>query len=245
MSSLHFLIGILIFTLMSGTVVGNSATGFDSIEEDLVGGLEDLLEELDSEGEGYAEVVVDDGIVLMKDVPRSTWFFEPIQLLADLDIVSGYKDAEGNLTGFYKPGNNVTYAEAIKIAIGSAGIDPFSCGEPSFASAKSHWAAAYVACAEQHHFGISETIDFDAPASRAEVLHYFLMAFDAVVAEGIPPFEDSKEHRLKNDIALAFSLKIITGDTHADGSSKGTFRPDEKINRAEMAKMAQRLMELL
>ena len=77
------------------------------------------------------------------------------------------------------------------------------------------------------------------------MLHYALKAFEVDAPEGNPPFNDSKSHKYKNDIAYAYALGIISGDINADGSEKGTFRPDDPINRAEVAKIAKLAIELL
>lgn len=226
----------------------------NSIEQDLGGdqtGLEGLLTELDAAGGENADAylsVTDSGgkSVTTWDVPKKAWFYPYVLALTELNIVSGYKNAQGNLTGSYGPGNNVTHAEALKISLGSAGVDPSSCdGSPAHPQAKAHWAKQYVVCAEQRFLGLDLRVALNAPASRADVLHYVLKSFGITAPNGNPPFADSASHQYKNDIAYAYALEIISGDKNADGTEKGTFRPNDPINRAEVAKIAKLAIELL
>lgn len=246
---------VFFFSLSAGNAIALIDTsGMQKSLKDLEGELDDtglggILEELDEatgeNADNYLTISGDGEAVTLWDVPKNAWFFPYVETLTDLGIVSGYKDAEGKPKGLYGSENPVTRAETMKIAIGAAGIDPASCGSPQHPKAASHWAAQYVACAEARNFGIGSETNLDAPIGRAEALHYFLMAFEVTVSDGNPPFEDSKNHRYKNDIAYAYALEIVSGDTNADGSEKGTFRPDENLNRAALAKIATLAIELL
>lgn len=250
---------ILPFILLFSLIAENTSHAFvdtssmekslDTLEEELDTGLGGILEELEeASGENaddYLTTDADGEAVTLWDVPKDAWFYSYVETLTDLGIVSGYKDADGKPKGLYGSENPVTRAETIKIAVGSAGIDPTSCGTPKHPKATTHWASAYVACAEARNFGITAGMDLDAPIGRAEALHYFLMAFGVNVPEGNPPFADSSNHPYKNDIAYAYALEIVSGDTNADESEKGTFRPDDNLNRAALAKIATLAIELL
>ncbi len=223
----------------------------ESIEKGLSDptGLNSLVEELEDAAQGaadaYLQVTISGEATTMWDVKKVDWFYPHVLALAELGIVSGYKGADGKPTGKYGPGDNVTREQALKIALNSAGVVTANCtGEP--ASTKvSDWAKPFAVCAASMNFGIKAGTDLKAPATRAEVLHYLVMAFQAEVPDGTPPFDDSKSHMYKNDIAFAYALGIVSGDKNADGSLKGTFRPDANVNRAEAAKIAKLSIELL
>ena len=247
---------VLLFSLSTNTGfafidTSSMEESLDSLEQKLSegGDLGSLLEELNEVAEenadAYLTMSADGEAVTLWDVPKDAWFYTYVETLTDLGIVSGYKDANGKPKGLYGSENPVTRAETMKIAIGAAGMDPASCGTAKHTKAAAHWAAAYVACAETHSFGITTETNLDAAITRAEALHYFLMAFGISVPEGTPPFTDSKDHAYKNDIAYAYALEIVSGDTNADGSEKGTFRPEENLNRAALAKIATLAIELL
>jgi hypothetical protein len=50
-----------------------------------------------------------------QDVPENEWYYQWIEAATQLGIVSGHADEEGNLTGFFGPGDSVTRAAAAKI----------------------------------------------------------------------------------------------------------------------------------
>lgn len=213
------------------------------------GGLSNLLEDLEEAAQGeaqnYLQVMISGKGVTIWDVPKDAWFYSPVLALMELDIVQGYKDAAGNLVGKYGPADPVTREQALKIALGSTGVDPASCQGSQAGGKVSEWAKPYAVCAASMNFGIKAGTDLTAPASRAEVLHYLLRAFGAEVPDGTAPFADSKGHMYEDDVAFAYALGIVSGDKNADGSLKGTFRPKENVNRAETAKMSKLAIELL
>jgi hypothetical protein len=212
-------------------------------------GLDSLVDELEQAAEGaadaYLQVTLDGDVTTMWDVKKTDWFYPHVLALAELGIVSGYKGGDGKPTGKYGPGDNVTREQALKIALNSAGVVTANCTGEAASSKVSDWAKAYAVCAASMNFGIKAGTDLKSPATRAEVLHYLLMAFRTEIPVGTPPFDDSKNHMYKNDIALGYALGIVSGDKNADGSLKGTFRPDANVNRAEAAKMAKLSIELL
>ena len=251
---------ILIFVLLF-SFSANSGIAFidtssmekslNSLEQGLSGDadlgsiLKELSEVSEKSADAYLTINREGHALTLWDVPKDAWFYTYVETLTTLGIVSGYKDANGKPKGLYGSEDPVTRAETMKIAIGSSGIDPVSCGTPQHPKAATHWAAQYIACAERRNFGITDAMNLDAPISRAEALHYFLMAFKITVPEGTPPFADSKDHLYKNDIAYAYALEIVSGDTNADESEKGTFRPEDPLNRAALAKIATLVIELL
>lgn len=248
-----FLLFSFFFQSTSHAFVDTSAMeeNLGTLEKELSGNtnLGGLLEELEAasgkNANAYLTMNVEGEAVALWDVPKDAWFYTYVETLTDLGIVSGYKDADGKPKGLYGSENPITRAETMKIAVGAAGIDPASCGSPKHPKAAAHWASQYIACAEGQNFGITAETNLDAPIGRAEAVHYFLMAFGVSVPGGTPPLTDSKDHQYKNDIAYAYALEIVSGDTNADGSEKGIFRPNENLNRAELAKIATLAIELL
>ena len=213
------------------------------------GGLSNLVENLKTaageEAKNYLQVTIDGSATTFWDVKLTDWFASHFRALTELGVMGGYKDAAGSLTGKMGPADNVTREQALKIALGSAGTKTASCQGTPASGKVSDWAKPFAVCAAQMNFGIKAGTDLTKPATRAEVLHYLQRAFATDVPEGTPPFGDSKKHLYKNDIAYAYALGIVSGDKNADGSAKGTFRPDANVNRAEAAKMAQLAIELL
>ena len=51
------------------------------------------------------------------DVPADAWYFDYVEAAVQLGIVTGYSDAQGNLTGMFGPGDQLNRAEFIKVVI--------------------------------------------------------------------------------------------------------------------------------
>lgn len=177
---------------------------------------------------------------IFRDVQETDWFNPYVSSLAEWGIVSGYKDANGRLTGEFKPANNVTVAEALKMAMESAKTDRSACGlaPVNHAQAQGHWAREYVSCAEQRNVRlIVQGIDLNKKATRAEILTIVHDVFGDRTIPIFSSFSDTAGHKYEQDIAYASLSGIVRGDTDASGAEKGTFRPDDSINRAETSKV--------
>lgn len=175
------------------------------------------------------------------DVGSTDWFHPYVASVSDWGIVSGYRNAQGELIGQFGPGNSVTIAEMLKMAFEAAQVDEEECGlvPPMLPQALGHWAAKYVSCGEARAMRIlgDANVDLNRPAKRAEVLSVLHDAFGDIVPPLFSNFKDTQGHPLEADIAYAYSQGIVSGDKDARGIELGTFRPNELINRAETAKI--------
>lgn len=197
-----------------------------SVEPD--DGIADLLAQLETED-----------TAAFKDVERSQWYYPFVASVVDWGIVSGYRGTDGSLTGAYGPGDSVTVAQMLKMAIKAAQVDEASCKPVAdHPQAKGHWAAVYVACAETLQMrAIRDNPDLDRPVKRAEVVSIIHDAFRVTVPPLYSNFRDTVNNRYEADIAYANITGLVTGDADAKGNPLGTFRPDGELNRAEGAKM--------
>ena len=176
------------------------------------------------------------GYTRFQDVPSDAWFSSSVQEAVDLGIVSGYKDAYGNLTGTFGPEDPVTFAQALKIALESAGFDV------NLGQGYGHWAAKYVSIAIGERFSLApnQNIDLDRFATRAEVASLIADAFRVSIS---PAFTSAFSDVIASD-RFAFEIAalkrdgVLRGDVAADGNPTGMFRPDAPINRAETVKIA-------
>ena len=183
---------------------------------------------------------------VFSDVPESSWFFSYIQSLLKDGIISGYKDANGNPTGAFKPGNPVTEGEILKMALLASG-KTVGNGIPHNTSAKNDWSAPYVQEAEALHLSVYiSSLDIHQAATRGQVIQTVLEAFGVTSATGENPFLDLPSiSTFAPAIETAYRLGIVSGDTDAQGNLVGTVRPDDGINRAEAAKIIVRAMQVL
>jgi len=193
------------------------------------------------------QVMVQGQLVVFSDVPENAWFAAYVRQSAEVGIVSGYKDTQGNLTGRYGPANNVTLAEALKIAVEGAGYDEAAYGSV-VESGVQHWSSTYVSVAKGEKFDVFHNRQFslDAPATRAQVASVFASAFHVDTERvNADAFSDVRaETEYAQPIGALQRDAVVSGDTDAQGNLTGMFRPHAFINRAEMAKMIVKAREI-
>ena len=69
---------------------------------------------------------------------------------------------------------------------------------------------------------------------------------DLPIASQAPTFSDVQvKHPHSNAIATATFYGLVTGDMDRDGNPTGAFRPDDPINRAEVAKIIALVKEVI
>lgn len=175
------------------------------------------------------------------DVSDADWFSPYVASVSQWGIVSGYRDSTGKPLGTFGPGNPVTIAELLKMTMEAAQVNEDVCGivPPLHTQALGHWASKYVSCGEGMNMRIlsDANVDLNRQAKRAEVLAAVHDAFGDHVPPIFSNFRDTANHPLESDIAFANAQGIVSGDKDALGIQTGTFRPNDPINRAEVAKI--------
>jgi len=187
------------------------------------------------------QVIINGQSVVFMDVSQSAWFSSYVRDAAQAGIVNGYMDAKGHFTGKFGPENNVTMAEALKIAEESAGYDAQAYGAV-VDSGVSHWASAYVSVAKAEHFDfLNSPYRLDRPATRGEVASMFTSAFRVTIPVS-PSGTTFKDVQLSTPYAVSVEALakdgVVSGDTDPKGLATGTYRPLALINRAEVVKIA-------
>lgn len=181
-------------------------------------------------------------LIPFKDTDDNEWYTNFVSKVKERGIISGYKDSAGNELGEFRPGNNITVAEILKISL-EASEQGESVNVPRLRAALNHWAKGYVSKAEELGLDIVEgEVDLNRPATRAEVVRLMLEALDIepdrVSRTDFSDVSGSHEHAAF--IQHAKELDIVSGD-----AGKTTFRPNEPVNRAEASKIANQLIEIL
>ncbi|MFH1444172.1 MAG: S-layer homology domain-containing protein [Candidatus Peregrinibacteria bacterium] len=190
---------------------------------------------------GYLSVSIDGQQVVFRDVPVVEWFAQYILSLVDAGVISGYRDAQGELTGEFKPGNSVTYAEIAKMAVEAAGLMPRVGSQPNNRSARGQWSSGYIAALEEKGVSVfaSSGLDVNTPAPRGAVLQIILETFGQTIVspQGGVYSDVSADTMFAGAVETATAEGIVSGD---DGRS--TFRPAAYVNRAETAKIVRNAM---
>ncbi|MDD5742839.1 MAG: S-layer homology domain-containing protein [Candidatus Peribacteraceae bacterium] len=216
-------------TVTSGTTGATQASGESAAEG---GALPEVR--------GNLAVVINGKTVVMRDVPVTQWYAPFVLALVQSGVINGYRDAAGNPTGEFKPGNSVTYAEIAKMAVEAAGLAPLN-KTPDTRSARGQWSAGYIAALEDVGVSVftSPSLNVNAPAPRGAVLQIILETY----GQTIPDARGGVYSDVATDIPHAGAIEsateagIVSGD---DGRS--TFRPNAPINRAETSKIVRNAM---
>lgn len=207
------------------------------------------LEELSRERTaGILTIVVDGVNVPLRDVPRQSWYAPYIRSIAEIGLVSGYRDLEGRPTGEFGPQNNVTIAEMAKVAVIAAGIDQTSCPQPQNLTASGTWAATFIGCSESKGWSLygDGLVDVNRKATRLEVVSTIMQAFGV---EGVQAQEDiftdvTPAMLFASYVARAKQDGVVSGYTDEAGNPTGLFGPDDPVTRAEFAKIVTVSLEV-
>jgi len=179
------------------------------------------------------------------DVTSTAWYFNVVNSMVAKKIISGYADANGIPLNRFGPSDPVTVGQIIKIALLTGGHElPIPTGIPRNKTA-TDWSAPYVALAERRQLALASE-NVSRIATRGEVIEALLQAMGVPVTTSQSSFTDlSSSNPHADAITTAARLGIVRGDTDAEGNETGTVRPDDKINRAEVAALVMRILDVL
>ena len=183
------------------------------------------------------EPVVSDYVCPFVDVPENEWYFPWVSGAHKMGLINGKDDTH------YKPDDNMTYAEAIKLA---ACMNQLSRGgEITLENGEEHWYDTYVAyclengiISEDYSAVINESID------RQTYAAIFSKALPASSLEAKNDIPDGSIPDVQNDnpnydaIYTLYRAGIINGS-----DSRGSFNPTNSIKRSEVAAILNRMMD--
>jgi hypothetical protein len=153
------------------------------------------------------------------DVPADAWFFEYVEKVYTKGIVGGYKDQNGNITGYYGPVDPVTVGQAAKMVAGANQQQESNI-------TGNHWAISWIELFPKTLERRPELrVSLDNPAGREIIAELIAEATNLNPVVGNIFTDTSNPHI--NAIAEAGFAK-----GYADGHFLGP------VNRAEMAKFA-------
>ncbi len=188
--------------------------------------------------------------VALRDVRIKEWFASYIRDLAELGLVSGYRDAEGMPTGAYGPADPVTLEQVAKVAVLASGVDATACPlSPRNVTSSGSWSASYVSCAERGEWAVfsDPTADLRRPATREEVVMTILQAFkrEFDIDTASLTFTDvEKTSAYAPAIAKAATDGVVSGYTDESGELSGKFGPTNGVTRAEFAKIVSIALQI-
>lgn len=240
--------------LSSEDVRDEALASFDASDElfpaQQVGSDSALEQQRDSRVAEFLTIRVGVKRVTLRDVPLKEWFAPYIRAIAELGLVSGYRDASGMPTGAFGPADSVTLEQVAKVIVLASGVDATSCPLPSRnVSASGSWSASYVSCAERGEWAVfaDPSTDVRRPATREEVVMTVLQAFhrEFDVDTASLAFSDvEKTSAYAPAVARAAADGVVSGYTDAEGNLTGTFGPTNHVTRAEFSKIVTIALQL-
>ena len=169
---------------------------------------------------------------IFPDVPVTAWYAGHVETLTNSDVISGYED------GTFRPQNSVTWGEALKLILRSAGYkaqDPVETGEDE---PKAHWASGYLALAERRGFvPEGEVSELDEPISRDAMADLCAAAAELSGTPSERPYADSE----RDSVLRLSAAGIIEGSVDSDGERR--FHGENLLTRAEICAVLVRLQD--
>lgn len=161
----------------------------------------------------------------LMDVSPSDWYYSYVSELSSRGIIRGYED------GSFRPGSDVTFAEALKLILLAAG---YSEKEPA---EDEHWAGGYVSFAEKKDYiDESYSLFLDQPISRNEIADLCAAALELDTDLWGSPFDDSD----RGSVIALYEAGIVEGSIE---NGMRLFRGGDSISRAEISAIVWRIYE--
>ncbi len=174
------------------------------------------------------------------------WAKDAIDICQKADAISGYPD------GSFRPGNEISGAEFVKVAVSLAG-SPEELECTAVSEGESHWGARYMNYAKEKLIlpeGLIEEGKWDQALTRQQM---------AVILENITEYTKLKKENIQdeekiqqvqngykdfNQVGSGYKDKIIQASLKGliGGYPDGTFGPQKKATRAEASVMLSRLI---
>lgn len=174
------------------------------------------------------------------DVSPEAWYYNDVKTAVDSGLVNGKTETT------YCPDDNLTYAEAVKLAACmhqkyTTGVVSLVNGDP--------WYMSYVDYAKMNAI-ISKDYDWNSKATRAGYMAIFahalpdtaLTAANSVTDGSIPDVPMS--HPQAAEIYKLYRAGILQGsaDTYKGAWTEHLSKPDDSIKRSEVAAILTRMM---
>ena len=179
------------------------------------------------------------------DVSKDHWAYDVINEMSQKKILAGYPD------GSFRPDNSITRAEFAKILV-SAVVDDDADEKPlvSFEDIDSHhWAYRYINKANKYLSGYSLGGRYfyfpDNAAVREDIAVALVLAlnlqYEAHSEDTLYNFTDKRDisENFRKYIAIAYENGLIKG------FEDGTFRPQDKLTRAQVAQLISNALKIM
>lgn len=166
------------------------------------------------------------------DAPVTAWYARYVSQLVSAGVVNGYED------GTFRPQNDVTWGEALKLILRASGFPEQEPAEPDAKGTPAHWASGYLAFAENQRYVAEGSIgELNAAITRDALADLCAAALEL---EGTPaerPYADS----VRKSALQLYAAGIMEGGFNETGAR--VFRGSEKLTRAEICAVLVRVRD--
>lgn len=178
--------------------------------------------------------------VTFSDVTDADWFCSDVTTLAGMGVINGYND------GTFKPDDNVTRAEFLKLLVSLIyGDNLFVTYDALFDDVPpTEWYSTYIATSAV--YGIIDlkeygtTFEPDRPITRREVAKFITSALSVEADEFATPYADTADH----NVICLYGLGLMQGNFDPTTGAR-FFYPDTEITRAETSAVILRVFKLM
>ncbi len=163
---------------------------------------------------------------LYSDVDEGAWYYSYVSELSARGVISGFED------GSFRPGESVSFGQALKLVLLAAGYKEQSADEDQ------HWAAGYLEFAEKKGFVEEGVIDdLDAVISRDEIADMAAAALE-LDDEGVS--RDTFADTSRSSVLALYSQGIVEGSIE---NGERLFKGRDDITRAELSAIIWRIAD--
>ncbi|MBE6681924.1 MAG: hypothetical protein E7600_06555 [Ruminococcaceae bacterium] len=171
------------------------------------------------------------------DVPESAWYYEDVKGAVETGIVNGKSDTE------YKPNDNLTYAEAIKLA---ACMHQFHMEGNISINGGTPWYMPYVEyCVDNDIFSQrkADRYVYNDNATRSGYMEIFANALPDYALEEINYVPDDSIPDVPSSKSYADAVyKLYRAGILQGVDAEHNCKPDDNIRRSEVAAIVTRMM---
>ena len=159
------------------------------------------------------------------DVTADAWYVGYVETLAEKGVVGGYED------GTFRPENPVTWGEALKLVLLSAGLPAQRAKDGE------HWAAGYLDYAVRYGYVPTDDILLDSPVTRAGIADLCAAALElsASATAGENPFADTN----RKSVLSLYAAGIVEGSVE---NGRRLYKGADQIRRSEICAILTRML---
>lgn len=198
---------------------GHSFSGWETADGEMITADSVVKENL------YVYAKWDEDGSFFPDVPAGAWYYEYVSRLVDSGVISGHTD------GTFKPTQAVTWGQALKLILLSAG---FSEQEPA---ENGHWASGYLEFAENHGYVKKGSVkDLEKPVTRNEIADLAFAALELEKTDVENPFADTG----RESVVALYAEGILEGSVE---NGLRLFKGESALLRSEICAILCRMQD--